>query len=78
MEPYNLITQKEAGLSIFTTSSQDREGSIFREVQKATAPVWVNYYDYKTQEKTTYSGVVQFDAAGSSQLRQCFKSLLRE
>lgn len=76
LDPYNLITQKDRGLSIFTTAA-DKNASILREFEKRNVPIWVKFYLYGQEEYPVYSGIIKVSDGAIAQFRQCMKSLQR-
>lgn len=70
LDPYNLGTQKEKGLSYFSTVTSENM-KVFKEVEKHSPAVWVKFYSDK--EYSTYSGVLKINEVALAQVRQCLK-----
>jgi hypothetical protein len=74
LAPFNLITQKERGLSSFMTES-DENLAILQEVQKTNPPVWVSFFLQGQDDHVVYSGTLRVSDSARAQFRQCLKSM---
>ncbi|CAE6964951.1 hypothetical protein [Paraburkholderia domus] len=72
LNPYDLITNKEVGMSSFTTPPE-KTLAIFREFDKKSPAVWVKFFE--AGDTDIYSGVVKVSDVALTQVRQCLKSM---
>lgn len=71
LDPYNLITQKEKGLSFFSTTA-DENMTVFSEIEKRAPAVWVKFYS--NGKYFVYSGVLKISDIALAQIKQCVKT----
>lgn len=74
LDPLNLITQRERGISSFTTTA-DKNAATLREFEKRNVPIWVKFYRYATDERPVYSGTAKVTDSAIAQFKQCMKSM---
>lgn len=71
LDPYNLITNKAAGLSEFTTKDDDWDTLV--QLSKNSPTVWVEFY--LNNDRFQYSGELKANANTYKQLTDCIASL---
>lgn len=76
LDPYNLITVRDRGLSMFSVK-MDRSYNLFRESEKEGGTLWVQIFDKDNNSKHTYSGVLAIDKNSMQMTRQCIENLNR-